>query len=121
MDIKPIRTDADHRAALAEVSRLWGAAAGTTEGDRMDILVTLIEAYEDRRWPIADLEPIEAIKAAMAQEGYSRAELAMLIGQSRASEILRKQRPLTLPMIRKIASAWHIPEAVLVRDYELAR
>ncbi|MBX3562472.1 MAG: transcriptional regulator [Sphingomonas sp.] len=121
MEIRPIRTDEDHRAALAEIDALWGAAEGTPEGDRLDVLATLAEAYEDRRWPAAELDPVEAIEAAMASEGYDRADLAALIGQSRATEILRRRRALTLPMIRKIAAAWHVPEQVLVKDYELRR
>lgn len=120
MDIRPIRNDDDHRAALREIEALWGAAEGTSEGDRLDILVTLVEAYEDRRWPLAELDPVEAIEAAMAHEGRTRADLAQLIGKSRASEILKRKRPLTLPMIRKIAMAWRVPERVLVKEYPLA-
>jgi HTH-type transcriptional regulator / antitoxin HigA len=120
MDIRPIRTDGDHRSALEEIDALWGAVEGTAEGDRLDILVTLVEAYETRRWPVEELDPVNAIKAAMAAEGRSRADLAALIGQSRATEILQRRRPLTLPMIRKIAAAWGVPERVLVKDYPLA-
>jgi HTH-type transcriptional regulator/antitoxin HigA len=120
VEIKPIRTDRDHRFALEEIERLWGAAENSPEGDRLDILATLVEAYEEKRWPIADMDPVEAIEAAMAHEGRTRADLAALIGQSRASEILQRRRPLTLPMIRKIAAAWHVPEHVLIREYRLA-
>lgn len=121
MQIRPIRTDADHGAALREIEALWGADVGTPEGDRLDVLATLVEAYEDRRWPIHELDPVEAIEAAMAQEGRSRGDLASLIGESRATEILRRKRHLTLPMIRKIAASWRVPERVLVKDYPLAR
>jgi len=122
MQITPIRTDADHEAALREIEALWGAPEGSTEGDRLDVLATLVEAYEDRRWPVADLDPVEAIEAAMAHDGHSRADLAALIGsKSRASEILRRKRPLTLPMIRTIAREWHVPERLLVREYPLER
>ncbi|HMG46599.1 MAG TPA: transcriptional regulator [Allosphingosinicella sp.] len=120
MDIRPIKTDQDHRAAVEEIERLWGAAEGTREGDRLDILATLVDAYEERRWPTTDLDPVEAIEAAMAHGGRTRADLAALIGQSRATEILQRRRPLTLPMIRKIAAAWHLPEQVLVKEYRLA-
>jgi HTH-type transcriptional regulator / antitoxin HigA len=120
MDIRPIRTDDDHRAALEEIEALWGAAEGTPEGDLLDVLATLVEAYEAGRWPIEELDPVEAIEAAMAAEGRSRADLAGLIGQSRATEILQRRRPLTLPMIRKIAEAWGVPERILVKDYALA-
>lgn len=121
MEIRPIRTDDDHRAALEEIDALWGAEEGTAEGDRLDVLATLVEAYEARRWPVDELDPVEAIEAAMASEGRSRADLAALIGQSRATEILQRRRPLTLPMIRRIAAAWGVPEQVLVKDYPLAR
>jgi len=121
LQINPIKNDADHRNALEEIERLWGAKDGTPEGDRLDILATLVEAYEDRRWPIAELDPVEAIEAAMEHDGRSRAELAALIGESRASEILKRRRALTLPMIRKIAHAWHVPERVLIKEYSLAQ
>jgi HTH-type transcriptional regulator/antitoxin HigA len=121
MEIRPIRTDEDHCAAVAEIEALWGAEEGSPEGDRLDVLATLVDAYEQRRWPIEELDPIEAIEMAMAAEGRSRGDLAALVGQSRATEILQRKRPLTLPMIRKIAAAWRVPERVLVKDYRLAR
>ena len=119
MEITPIRTDADHEAALREIEALWGADEGTPAGDRLDILATLVEAYEDRRWPLEELDPVEAIEAAMAHDGHTRADLAALIGKSRASEILKRRRALTLPMIRRIASAWHVPERLLVKEYRV--
>ncbi len=119
MPIHPIRNDADHDAALRAIETLWGAGEGSEEGDRLDVLVTLVEAYEVRRWPIDPLDPVQAIEAAMAMNGHSRAELAALIGQSRATEILARQRPLTLPMIRKIADYWHVPVHVLAQEYVL--
>lgn len=121
MHIRPIRTDEDHETALREIEALWGAEEGTDAGDRLDVLATLVETYESRRWPIEALDPVRAIEAAMEMNGYTRAELAALIGQSRATEILGRHRALTLPMIRKIAGAWHVPEKVLVRDYALAK
>lgn len=120
MDIRPIRNDKDHEAALREIEALWGAIEGSDAGDRLDILATLVAAYEERRWPIEPLDPISAIEVAMEMNGYSRAELAALIGQPRATEILSRKRALTLPMIRKIAQAWHVPEKVLVQEYALA-
>jgi HTH-type transcriptional regulator/antitoxin HigA len=120
MEIRPVRNDDDHAAALREIEALWGADEGTAEGDRLDVLATLVEAYEDRRWPMEELDPVEAIEAAMKHDGRTRAELARLIGESRATEVLRRKRALTLPMIRKIASAWHVPERVLVKEYDLA-
>ena len=117
MQIKPIKTDADHEAALREIEALWGAAEGSADGDRLDVLATLVEAYEEKRWPLDEMDPVEAIKAAMAHEGHSRADLAALIGNSRATEVLKRQRALTLPMIRRIAREWHVPERLLVREY----
>jgi len=121
MHIHPIRTDKDHEAALREIEALWGAVEGTEDGDRLDVLVTLVEDYEKRRWPIEPLDPVRAIEVAMEMNGHTRAELAALIGQSRATEILNKHRALTLPMIRKIASEWHVPEKVLVQEYALSK
>jgi HTH-type transcriptional regulator/antitoxin HigA len=120
MQIRPIRSDADHEAFLREIETLWGAEEGTVAGDRLDVLVTLVESYEARRWPIAPLDPVQAIEAAMAMNGHTRADLAALVGQSRATEILARKRPLTLAMIRKIAAAWAVPERVLVQEYALA-
>jgi HTH-type transcriptional regulator / antitoxin HigA len=117
VDIKPIKTDTDHRAALREIETLWGAAESTPEGDRLDVLATLVEAYEEKRWPLADMDPVEAIEAAMVHEGRTRADLGMLIGNNRATEVLKRQRALTLPMIRRIAKEWHVPERLLVREY----
>lgn len=121
MQIRPIRTDEDHETALREIEGLWGADVGTDEGDRLDVLVTLVETYEARRWPIEPLDPVRAIEAAMEMNGFTRAQLAALIGQSRATEILSRHRALTLPMIRKISAAWHVPANVLVQDYALVK
>ncbi len=117
MQIKPIKTDADHEAALREIEALWGAVEGSVDGDRLDVLATLVEAFEEKRWPLDEMDPVEAIEAAMAHEGHSRADLAALIGNSRATEILKRRRALTLPMIRRIAREWHVPERLLVREY----
>jgi HTH-type transcriptional regulator / antitoxin HigA len=119
MEILPIKTDTAHEAALREIEALWGAPEGSPEGDRLDVLATLVEAYEGRRWPLDDLDPVEAIEAAMLHEGHTRADLAKLIGKSRATEILKRQRALTLPMIRRIAREWHVPLGLLVKEYPL--
>ena len=117
MNIKPIKTDADHQAALREIEALWGAAEDSAEGDRLDVLATLVEAYEEKRWPLEEMDPVQAIEAAMAHDGHTRTDLAALIGNSRATEVLRRKRALTLPMIRRISQAWHVPERRLVREY----
>lgn len=119
MHIRPIKSDADHEAALRRIAELWGAEEGSEDGDLLDVLATLVEVYERDRWPIEPLDPVGAIEAEMAMNGRSRADLAALLGQSRATEILGRKRALTLPMIRKIARAWHVPEKVLVQEYAL--
>jgi HTH-type transcriptional regulator / antitoxin HigA len=125
MEIRPIRTDKDHRAALAEVEACWGAAEGTEEGDRLDVLVALIEIYEERRWPIAvdeNFDPIDVLHYAIDELGHSQAELAELLGsRSRASEILARRRALTVDMIHKIGEAWKIPADLLVRPYRVEK
>ena len=121
MPIRCIKSDADHQAALREIEVLWGAKEGSSEGDRLDVLATLVYAYEEARWPVDTLDPVETIEAAMAQDGRTRADLAALIGKSRASEILGRKRALTLPMIRRIAREWRVPEHLLVREYKTGR
>lgn len=121
MNIRPIRTDKDHAQALAEIERLWGAKPKTPEGDRLDVLLALIEAYEERRWPVPASDPVEAIKFRMAQTGHTRADLAALLGsESRASEILNRKRPLTLKMIWALHENWGIPAEILIRPYATA-
>lgn len=121
LEIRPIRNEEDHRAALAAIECLWDAAPGSEEYDRLDLLTTLVEAYEDKRWPVADLDPIEAIEAALESGEHDRRELADLIGDNRVSEVLGRHRALSLSMIRKIEAAWHLPAAVLIREYQLSR
>lgn len=121
MTIKPIRTDDAHREAVEEIRALWSAQPGTEEFDRLDVLATLVDSYERRRWPVEKLDPVEAIEAAMEADGRSQAELARLIGKSRASEVLARKRPLTLAMIRTISTAWHLPASVLVKEYALSK
>ncbi len=123
MHIRPIRTDADHRRALAEIERLWGAADGTPEGDKLDVLVTLVETYEDRRWPLKRrrrFDPVDVLHYAIDELGHTQAELANILGsRSRASEILSRRRPLTLDMIQKINARWKIPADLLVQPYRI--
>jgi len=125
MDVRPIHTDQDHRAALAEIEACWGAPEGTEAGDRLDLLVALVEAYEVRRWPIAvndDFDPVDTLRYAIEELGHTQAELAELLGsRSRASEILARRRALTVEMIHRITQAWKIPAELLVRPYKLIR
>lgn len=119
MDIRPIRTEADYRTALGEVERLWEAAPGTPDGDRVEVLATLIEAYEAEHHPIPVPDPIAAILFMMDQKGLTRRDLEPAIGsRSRVSEILNRKRPLTLPMVRALSTLLHIPTDVLVQPYE---
>jgi HTH-type transcriptional regulator/antitoxin HigA len=119
--IAPIRDEAGHRAALAEIERLWGAAAGTPDGDRLDILMALVDDYERTHWPDEDLDPVDAILARMENSGRTRKDFEKLVGSSgRASEILNRRRHLTLPMIWRLVQEWKMPAEVLVRPYELS-
>ena len=123
MEIRPIRTDKDHRVALAEIDACWGAAEGTEEGDRLDVLLALVEIYEAKRWPV-DIEdsfdPIDVLGYAIEELGHTQAELADILGsRSRASEILSRRRALTVDMIHKISEAWKIPADLLVRPYKI--
>jgi len=122
MEIRPIRSDEDHEAALREIERLWDAAEGTEDADKLDILATLVEKYEDSRWPMVDTsDPIDLLHYAIDELGHSQAELAELLGsRSRASEILSRRRPLTVEMIHKISQSWKIPADLLVRPSRVA-
>jgi HTH-type transcriptional regulator / antitoxin HigA len=120
MDIRPIRTDADYRAAVEEVERIWKAEPGTPDGDRVEVLSTLIEAYEARHYPIPTPDPIAAILFMMEQKGLTRRELEPAIGsRGRVSEMLNRKRPLTLPMVRALSALLEIPTDVLVQPYEI--
>ncbi|NMC85857.1 MAG: transcriptional regulator [Anaerolineaceae bacterium] len=117
MEIKPIRTEADYEAALAEVERLWGSEPGTPDGDRFEVIFTLVEAYEDKQYPILPPDPVEAIKYYMDSRGLDRRDLEQYIGPSgRVSEVLSRKRPLTLAMIRKLNAGLGIPAEVLIQS-----
>jgi HTH-type transcriptional regulator/antitoxin HigA len=116
MEIKPIKNDKDHAAALREIERLWGATVGSPEGDRLDVLVTLAEAYERTHFPIDVPDPIEAIKFRLEQQGADTKALVGVIGnRTRVYEVLRRDRPLSLQMIRRLHEQLHIPAEVLIR------
>ena len=125
MEIRPIRTDKDHKAALAEIEACWGAPEGSEAGDRLDVFLALVEIYESKRWP-TDLskrfDPIDVLNYAIDELGHTQAELAVLLkSRPRASEILSRRRPLTVDMIHKISEAWKIPADLLVRPYRIER
>jgi HTH-type transcriptional regulator / antitoxin HigA len=120
-DLQPIRTTENHQAALTEIERLFDAAQGSPEFDRLEILVTLVEAYEDKHEPILPPEPIEAILYYMESRGLTRQDLESAIGsQAKVAEILNRKRPLTLEMIRKLHEQLGIPAQTLIQPYPLA-
>lgn len=115
-ELKPIRTAADYERALATVERLWGAESGTPEGDRLDVLATLIDAYEAEHYPIDPPDPIEAIKFRMEQQGLSRKDLQVWIGtRTRVAEVLNGKRGLSIGMIRRLYEGLGIAAEILIR------
>jgi HTH-type transcriptional regulator / antitoxin HigA len=116
MDIKPIRSGGDYDLALQRVEALWGSEPGTPNGDELDVLVPLIEAYEREHYPIDLPSPIEAIKFRLEQQGKDYRALIGVIGQrTRVYEVMRGARPLSLNMIRKLHSKFEIPAEVLIQ------
>jgi len=119
MDIKPIKTDADYRAALKEIETLMMAVPDTPEGEKLDVLVTLVEAWESRHYPIGFPDPVEAIKFEMEQKGLTAKVLEPMIGRrNRVYEILNHKRVLTLKMIWRLHQELGIPAESLIRPSE---
>lgn len=115
-ELKPIKSEADHGLAMAEVERLWGAKDGTPEGDRLDVLVTLIEAYEKEAYPFDPPDPIEAIQFRMEQLGLSRKDLEPFIGsRARVAEVMNRKRGLSIDMIRRLNEGLGISADILIR------
>jgi HTH-type transcriptional regulator/antitoxin HigA len=122
MEVKPIRTEAEHEAALAEIEKLWDAPSGSPECDRLEVLSTLVEAYEEKHHAIDPPDPIDAILFRMDQLGLSRRDLESYIGtRARVAEILNHTRSLTLPMIRRLHEGLGIPAHVLIRRHRASR
>ena len=116
MNIRPIKTDADYEEALAEVKSLWNAAPGTDDAGKLEVLAMLVHHYEREREPLPPLDPIEAIKFRMEQQGLSRKDLLPIMGTTgRTSEVLGRRRPLTLNMIRKLHALLDIPLESLIQ------
>jgi HTH-type transcriptional regulator / antitoxin HigA len=116
MDINPIKTDADYRAALAEFETLMTAEASTSEGERLDVLVTLVESYEYRHFSLELPDPVEAIRFQMDQMGLTVKDLEPMVGRSnRVYEVLNRKRPLTLKMIWRLHRGLGIPAESLIR------
>lgn len=115
-EIKPIRSETDYEAALAKVERLWGARSGTPEGDRLDVLATLIDAYESEHHPIDPPDPVEAIKFRMEQQGLTRKDLEGILGsRTRIAEVLNRRRGLSINMIRRLHEKLGISAEILIR------
>jgi HTH-type transcriptional regulator/antitoxin HigA len=116
MEIKPIKNRKDHDQALREIERLWGARQGTPEGDRLEVLITLTDAYERAHYPVDPPDPIEAIRFRLGQAGLDQSALVGLVGsRTRVYEVLRGARPLSLAMIRRLHEKLGIPADVLIR------
>jgi HTH-type transcriptional regulator/antitoxin HigA len=115
-DVKPIRSEADYEKALAEIERLWGAKAGSPKGDRLDVLATLIDAWEAEHYPMDPPDPVEAIKFRMEQQGLTRRDLEDIIGtRSRIAEVLNRRRNLSMGMVRRLHERLGISAEVLIR------
>jgi len=120
MEIRPIKTENDYDLALQRVNILFDAKPNTNQGDEVDILVTLIEKYEQIRYPIPEPDPIEAIKFMMEQNGLTDADLGIILNsRSRVSEIFKRKRALTLKQIRVLTEKLHIPASTLIKEYAL--
>lgn len=118
MEIKPIRTKADYRAALKEIETLMSAHTDTPEGERLDVLATLVEAYEKKHYRLDLPDPVEAIKFRMEQSGLGPKDLVPMIGQiNRVYEVLSRKRPLTLQMIRRLHRDLGIPAESLIKEF----
>ncbi len=122
MEIKPIRTGADYERALREIERLWGAKQASREGDRLDVLATLVDAYEREYFPIDPPDPIEAIRFRLEQQGLDpRALIGVIGGRSRVYEVMHRKRALSLEMIRRLHERFGIPAEVLIRPPQARR
>ena len=115
MDIKPIKTEQDYNDSIIRIEELWGAKIDTPEGDELDLLVTLVESYEMKHYPIAPPDPIDAIKFRMEQMGITKVDMEKYLGsQSRVSEILNRKRGLTLKMVKSLYVGLKIPTEILL-------
>ena len=119
MEVKPIKNNNDYEKTLKLIDKLWDAEMNSPEGDKLDILVTLVEKYEEKHFKIDVPDPIEAIKFVMEQQNITRPNLEKILGKSRVSEILNKRRKLSLSVIRKLNKTLHIPPEILIKDYKI--
>lgn len=115
MEIRPIKTEQDYNSAIKRIEELWGAKKDTPKGDELDLLVTLVEFYEMKHYPIAPPDPIDAIKFRMEQMGMTKDDMVKYLGsQSRVSEILNRKRKLTLKMVKSLYKGLKIPAEILL-------
>ena len=122
MEIRPIKTEADYQTTMEERERRFDAASDTPEGDRLEVLTTLVEAYEEKHYAIPLPDPVEAIQYYMESRGLTRRDLESYIGsRGRVSEILNRKRSLSIEMIRRLHTALGIPAEVLIQPYEYRR
>lgn len=122
MELKPIRNKREYQVCLAEAERLWDARPHTVEGDRLEVLVLLIQAYEAKHYPIADPDPIMFLQHAMEARGLKRKDLEPYIGsRARVAEVLNRVRPLSLEMIRRLSEGLGLPAEVLIQRYDVQR
>jgi len=122
MEIKPIRTKKDYLAALKEIERLFEARSGTVDGDRLEVLTTLVTAYEEKHHAVPLPNPIDAIQHYMESRGLTRRDLEKFLGsRARVSEVLNRRRALTMEMIRNLHKGLGIPAEVLIQPYRMAR
>ena len=120
MTVTPIRNENDHKNALARIEQLFDAEPGTPEGDELEVLITLVDYYEEKNFPIGLPDPVEAIKFRMDQQSLTDEDMVVYLGQrSRVSEILGYKRKLSLKMIRNLTNKLHIPVESLISDYKL--
>jgi HTH-type transcriptional regulator/antitoxin HigA len=120
--VTPVRNDAEHDAALVEIQNLWGSAPGTAKGDRLDVLIALVEAYERRQLQMKAADPIELIRFQMQERGLRNSDLLEVLGPAnRVSEVLNRRRPLTLDMIRRLQERLGIPAGALVQTYRILK
>jgi HTH-type transcriptional regulator/antitoxin HigA len=120
MELKPIRSEAEHRAALAEIERLWGMPEQSPEADRLEVLTLLVETYEKAHYPITAPDPVAFIEHIMEARGLTRKDLEPYIGpRGRVADILNRTRPLSMGMIRNLASGLDLPADILIQPYPL--
>lgn len=120
MELKPIKTDTEYRAALKRLEEIFDAKSGTSESDELEILGLMVDDYENKHYPIEAPDPIEAIKIRMEEMNLKQVDLIPEIGgKSRVSEILNRKRRLTVDMIRKLTIRLNISAKVLISDYQI--